>query len=56
MHSRLAAGAVAAPRFHHQHLPDRIEVEAGAFPDRVKAALRSKGHVVFERSPKNLLG
>ncbi len=48
--------AVAAGRFHHQHLPDRIEVERGEFPERVKAALRSKGHVVFERSPKNPLG
>jgi len=44
------AEAVAAPRFHHQHLPDRIEVETGAFPENVKAALREKGHVLEERS------
>jgi len=43
------AEAVAAPRFHHQHLPDRIDVEAGAYPESVEAALRAKGHVVFER-------
>jgi gamma-glutamyltranspeptidase / glutathione hydrolase len=43
------AEAVAAPRFHHQHLPDRIEVETGAYPESVKAALRAKGHVVSER-------
>ncbi len=43
------AEAVAAPRFHHQHLPDRIEVEIGAYPESVKAALRAKGHAVFER-------
>jgi gamma-glutamyltranspeptidase/glutathione hydrolase len=41
--------AVAARRFHHQHLPDRIELEVGAFPEGVKAALRAKGHVLEER-------
>jgi gamma-glutamyltranspeptidase/glutathione hydrolase len=50
------AEAVAAPRFHHQHLPDRIEVEAGAFSEGVKAALRAKGHVVYERSPNATQG
>jgi gamma-glutamyltranspeptidase/glutathione hydrolase len=40
--------AVAARRFHHQHLPDRIELEAGVFPENVKAALRAKGHVLDE--------
>ncbi len=50
------AEAVAAPRFHHQHLPDRIEVEVGAFPESVKAALRAKGHVVEERSLENTHG
>jgi len=44
------AEAVAAPRFHHQHLPDRIELESGGFPESVKAALREKGHVIEERS------
>ncbi|HEX7614329.1 MAG TPA: gamma-glutamyltransferase [Thermoanaerobaculia bacterium] len=38
--------AVAARRFHHQHLPDRIELEGGAFPGDVKAALRAKGHAL----------
>jgi gamma-glutamyltranspeptidase/glutathione hydrolase len=41
--------AVAARRFHHQHLPDRIELEAGAFPEDVKAALRARGHALNER-------
>jgi gamma-glutamyltranspeptidase/glutathione hydrolase len=50
------AEAVAARRFHHQHLPDRIELEAGAFPESVKAALREKGHVVEERSPTSTHG
>lgn len=41
-------GVVGLPRFHHQYLPDRIEVEPGAFgPDWI-AALTAKGHVVQE--------
>ncbi|MDL2718627.1 MAG: gamma-glutamyltransferase [Acidobacteriota bacterium] len=36
--------AVSARRFHHQHLPDRIELETGAFPEDVKDALKAKGH------------
>ncbi len=50
------AEAVAARRFHHQHLPDRIEVENGAFPEGVKAALRERGHVVEERPPMSTRG
>jgi len=44
--------AVAARRFHHQHLPDRIELEQGAFPEDLKAALRAKGHALFERGSR----
>jgi gamma-glutamyltranspeptidase/glutathione hydrolase len=44
--------ALAAPRFHHQHLPDRIEIEGGAFGEDVKAALRAKGHVLYERASR----
>ena len=43
------AEAVAARRFHHQHLPDRIELERDAFPEDVKAALRAKGHALYDR-------
>ncbi len=43
--------AVAARRFHHQHLPDRIELERDAFPEDVKAALRARGHALRERGP-----
>ena len=35
---------VARGRFHHQYLPDRIEIEPGALPDEVVQALRLKGH------------
>ena len=39
-------GLVAAPRFHHQYLPDRIEIEPESFPDSLVEALRAKGHTV----------
>jgi gamma-glutamyltranspeptidase/glutathione hydrolase len=41
------AAAVAAPRLHHQWLPDEVRVEQG-FADDVLAALRAKGHHVVE--------
>jgi gamma-glutamyltranspeptidase/glutathione hydrolase len=40
------ARLVAAPRFHHQYLPDRIEIEPGSFPDEWVAAMKSRGHAV----------
>jgi gamma-glutamyltranspeptidase / glutathione hydrolase len=39
---------VGAPRYHHQYLPDRIEIEPGAFSQQWVAALRTKGHAVEE--------
>jgi gamma-glutamyltranspeptidase/glutathione hydrolase len=39
---------VAAPRYHHQYLPDRIEIEPGAFSEPWIEALRAKGHSVQE--------
>jgi gamma-glutamyltranspeptidase / glutathione hydrolase len=41
------AAAVAAPRLHHQWIPDQVRVERG-FPADVIAALRAKGHTVVE--------
>jgi gamma-glutamyltranspeptidase/glutathione hydrolase len=40
------ARLVAAPRFHHQYLPDRIEIEPGAFSEEWIEALKAKGHSV----------
>ena len=37
---------VSAPRYHHQYLPDQIEVEPDAFPSDVLDDLQFKGHVV----------
>src|ERR1700722_15399468 len=41
------ADAVAAPRLHHQWMPDEVRVEPG-FPEDVLAALKAKGHRVME--------
>lgn len=45
------ADAVAAPRAHHQHLPDAVFVERGAFPPGTLAGLAALGHDVRPRGP-----
>ncbi len=42
-----ARAAVDAPRFHHQWLPDRLQVEAD-LPAATKAALKAMGHDIKE--------
>ena len=41
------AAAVAAPRLHHQWLPDVVRIERG-FADDTIAELKAKGHQVIE--------
>ncbi|NLS69245.1 gamma-glutamyltransferase [Bradyrhizobium brasilense] len=41
------AAAVAAPRMHHQWLPDEVRIERG-FPDGVLGDLRARGHKLVE--------
>ncbi len=41
--------AVAAPRIHHQWLPDEIRIEEGLSLD-TKTALKEKGHVIKQKS------
>jgi len=41
------AWAVAAPRLHHQWLPDEVRIERG-FSDQTLSALRAMGHKVVE--------
>jgi gamma-glutamyltranspeptidase/glutathione hydrolase len=48
-HGMTLAEAVAAPRVHHQHLPDVIDVEPGGLPVEVTEELRALGHTVVER-------
>ncbi|MBK7222668.1 MAG: gamma-glutamyltransferase [Saprospiraceae bacterium] len=45
------ADAVARPRFHHQWLPDSIQVEKGGLSDTVIAQLKTKGHGFKFRKP-----
>ena len=41
--------AVAAPRFHHQWLPDEVYVEKGAINNDTRAKLQAKGYTIKER-------
>lgn len=43
-HHMTLAQAVAAPRLHHQWLPDLIRYELGAMPPPVRAKLEAEGH------------
>jgi gamma-glutamyltranspeptidase/glutathione hydrolase len=43
--------AVAAPRFHHQWLPDTLYYERGGLPAAVLAALAERGHRLVEQAP-----
>ena len=44
-HRMNIAEAVAAPRIHHQWLPDRVSAERGLSPDTIRL-LEAKGHTV----------
>jgi gamma-glutamyltranspeptidase/glutathione hydrolase len=46
-HRQTNPGVIAAsPRFHHQHLPDRVEIEPDSFREGWIEGLRMKGHRV----------
>ncbi|RZK93463.1 MAG: gamma-glutamyltransferase, partial [Hymenobacter sp.] len=46
-----AEQTVAAPRLHHQWLPDQLDVEAGALTPATEQALRDKGFNPKPRAP-----
>jgi gamma-glutamyltranspeptidase/glutathione hydrolase len=46
-----ASEITAQKRYHHQYLPDRVDVEAGVFDDATAKALTDMGHVLRNRSP-----
>ena len=48
-----AEQAAAAPRLHHQWLPDQIDVEAGALTPEAEKTLRERG---FNPQPRNAWG
>lgn len=50
-HHMPLADAVAAPRMHHQALPDSIRVEAEGFPPSTLDSLRGKGHALIFTEP-----
>jgi gamma-glutamyltranspeptidase/glutathione hydrolase len=41
----------AQKRYHHQYLPDRVDVEAGVFDDATTKTLTDMGHLLKNRSP-----
>ncbi len=41
---------VTRPRFHHQYLPDALQLEPEAFSKELKAALSRRGHELDEKS------
>ena len=47
-HKMDIAAAVAAPRMHHQWLPEDVRFERG-FPDGVLTELKAKGHKVIDQ-------
>jgi gamma-glutamyltranspeptidase/glutathione hydrolase len=47
-HNMSLKTAIDAPRFHHQHIPDNINVEAD-FPEKTINALKEKGYIVNKR-------
>jgi gamma-glutamyltranspeptidase/glutathione hydrolase len=44
-----ANDAVQSPRFHHQWLPDMIQIETNAFSEEVMRELKQKGHEFRDR-------
>jgi gamma-glutamyltranspeptidase/glutathione hydrolase len=44
--------AIAAPRFHHQWLPDSVRVESYRFPPDVREALKALGHHLAESASR----
>ena len=52
-HQMNLAEAIAAPRIHHQWLPDRIQYESKAITRQTRASLESYGHKL---TPTDVIG
>lgn len=50
------AEAIAAPRVHHQHLPDEIVVENEAITEDAEAKLKMAGHSFIWNKPDRIFG
>ena len=46
---KTAQQIVNAPRFHHQYLPDAIQLEPNSFSDKSKNQLRAMGHILQQK-------
>jgi len=46
-----AQGITAQKRYHHQYMPDRVDVEQGAFDPATADALTRMGYTLKDRSP-----
>jgi gamma-glutamyltranspeptidase / glutathione hydrolase len=51
IHGQSITDAVAAPRYHHQADPERIDYERGKAPQEILEALNRMGHGVNARDP-----
>lgn len=52
-----AANADAAPRIHHQHLPDHVELEADSIDEATETALEGRGYdVQWGQGPRSFFG
>jgi gamma-glutamyltranspeptidase / glutathione hydrolase len=51
IHEKSLSEALAAPRYHHQALPERIDVERGRPPENILEELNAMGHGVYPRGP-----
>ena len=47
-HKMSLKAAIDAPRFHHQHIPDNVSVEAD-FPEQTINTLKEKGYTIVKR-------
>jgi gamma-glutamyltranspeptidase/glutathione hydrolase len=50
------ADAIAAPRIHHQHLPDDVVVEDKAIAPDVAEQLRAMGYTLVTGQPERISG
>jgi gamma-glutamyltranspeptidase/glutathione hydrolase len=55
-HGFSAGVAIAAPRLHHQHLPDVLRVEAEALDREAAEALRAMGHTLDGSQDRRAFG
>ena len=48
--------AISAPRVHHQHLPDEVDIEPDAISPETSRALKAEGYNLIEGKPERVYG